>query len=140
MKLELKHILPYANHGLRGEFLGKVDILHSIDLEDSILSSLNNNNCLISDFTPYLLPIQYLFNDNSKSWNRLETKFIPDSENVYKLRYGISDKNQTISFFYENGKLSTGVPYEFWQCLFEMHIDIFGLIQTGLAKSINNHP
>lgn len=124
MKLELKHILPYANYELRGEFLQMPDILHSIDLENKILSSLNHGNCLIGDFVPYLRPLNFKF--------ITQNKFLIDGKMQYFSIYDML-AIEKLGKDYKNIKY---MPYYVFQALVNQHYDIFGLIESGLAKPL----
>ncbi len=127
-KLELKHIIGYSNYGLRGYFLGKLDIVTEIDFVHGLVSSLNNGTVQLKDFKPALHPLTDLMKDievNGEKFNPIVrlNELLP--EDMKKDSVAVCDNG--IDLYY----------WDEYSYLFEWHFDIFGLIEKGLAIDIN---
>jgi len=133
MELELKHIAPYLNYGLKGFILLRhYDIVHTVDFENSIISGLNHGSCRIEDFMPVLRPLDEFIKKENEHFHDAENRF---GEHGFSLKYGIH--REGIRFSFTNGMVSVGVPFAFWEYLLKHHYDIFSLIPKGLAIDIN---
>jgi len=112
MKLELKHLAPYLPYGLK---------IQSCNIETVI--GLKNNCVIVEEFSfpypicnckPILRPLSELTTEFINSDNFLK-EFQPEFivGNRYEWSYGFVDR------------------------LFQLHFDIYGLIEKGLAIDIN---
>ena len=112
MKLELKHILPYLPHGL----MVKVGITAMAELTIDTTDEFKIGARYVLDNPAYKLILTPL-SDLKVSGNR----------------YGEYNWEYPLEFKYdiENGQAS----YDDMVKLFEDHIDVFGLIEKGLAIS-----
>lgn len=115
MKLELKHLAPYLPYGLKGEIFNDLDVITGLDIEHSIVETLNNGNCLIDNFKPILRPLE----DLKKSG----------------VDFGVYNNDNLQEF---NKEIIYGnCSYNSMKILLKNHFDVFGLIPNGLAIDIN---
>lgn len=140
-KLELKHLAPYAIHGIFVEVFGNKDILTGIDFEHGIVETLNNNNCLVEDLKIYLRPLSDLTDNELK-------EFFNDSDiDIVRMKYAIVVNYKMMGeWFKETIPLrkvledwTSNLVMSAWlyNKLLENHYDLFGLIEKGLAIDKN---
>jgi hypothetical protein len=135
MKLEINHILPYLEHGLKGDLV-------NLDYFDSQINkelyrietgkteqqkyydvSVVVGDCesSIIDFKPILRPLSDLtFED---------MEVLKDKYDVIEGSTMFRDKDTSIN--------PTEWRYDDIQYLFSRHFDVFGLIEKGLAIDVN---
>ena len=120
MKLELKHLAPYLPYGLK---VSKIHVMHShtgIGSIDHVLHSVNKGK---SQYKPILRPLSDItkFEDimdefSENSWEIFENAFF-----VFGRSLNCFDT----------------INYTIAELCFKYHLDIFGLIEQGLAIDIN---
>jgi len=123
-KLQRKHILPYLDSELQ-----VLDCLNQkvtvIGVKDQTYFIENGNRYAyadIQDCKPILRPLSEFTDINSESMNELNADLNIQMElNKLALKF----------------KHCTSCSYSTMQLCFENHIDVFGLIEKGLAVDIN---
>ena len=129
MKLETKHLAPYLPYKLKGIYemssKQKQETLQAIDTLGKCRTDEDLRWFEIKMFKPILQP---LFNDNFDY-----TIFLMDNFPEEKWADAYYDIMNGVGF----GVKIEQIPYELHEFLFENHIDVFGLIEKGLAIDIN---
>ena len=129
MKLETKHLAPYLPYKLKGIYemssKQKQETLQAIDTLGKCRTDEDLRWFEIKMFKPILQP---LFNDNFDY-----TIFLMDNFPEEKWADAYNDIMNGVGF----GVKIEQIPYELHEFLFENHIDVFGLIEKGLAIDIN---
>ena len=129
MKLETKHLAPYLPYKLKGIYemssKQKQETLQAIDTLGKCRTDEDLRWFEIKMFKPILQP---LFNDNFDY-----TIFLLDNFPEEKWADAYNDIMNGVGF----GVKIEQIPYELHEFLFENHIDVFGLIEKGLAIDIN---
>lgn len=129
MKLETKHLAPYLPYKLKGIYemssKQKQETLQAIDTLGKCRTDEDLRWFEIKMFKPILQP---LFNDNFDY-----TIFLMDNFPEEKWADAYNDIMNGVGF----GVKIEQIPYEHHEFLFENHIDVFGLIEKGLAIDIN---
>ena len=129
MKLETKHLAPYLPYKLKGIYemssKQKQETLQAIDTLGKCRTDEDLRWFEIKMFKPILQP---LFNDNFDY-----TIFLMDNFPEEKWADAYNDIMNGVGF----GVKIEQIPYELHEFLFENHIDVFGLIEKGLAISYN---
>lgn len=118
MKLTVKQMYMYAPFGLHGEFLGKPDIVTDISFESGIISSMNNGNCLVKDFKPYLRNIL----DITKE------EFTHISENEID-----GESLEAWANLDAQSRLGSKFSHEFWEGLYRYKFDLFDHVKNKRA-------
>ena len=131
MKLETKHLAPYLPYNL------KCEVLNSGQEKEigEMIAVYNDGSACFGNIVEsekgfeYIKPIlQPLFNDNFDY-----TIFLMDNFPEEKWADAYKDIMNGVGF----GVKIEQIPYELHEFLFENHIDVFGLIEKGLAIDIN---
>ncbi len=131
MKLETKHLAPYLPYNL------KCVVLNSGEEKEigEMIAVYNDGSACFGNIVEsekgfeYIKPIlQPLFNDNFDY-----TIFLMDNFPEEKWADAYNDIMNGVGF----GVKIEQIPYELHEFLFENHIDVFGLIEEGLAIDIN---
>lgn len=131
MKLETKHLAPYLPYNL------KYEVLNSGQEKEigEMIAVYNDGSACFGNIVEsekgfeYIKPIlQPLFNDNFDY-----TIFLMDNFPEEKWADAYNDIMNGVGF----GVKIEQIPYELHEFLFENHIDVFGLIEKGLAIDIN---
>lgn len=131
MKLETKHLAPYLPYNL------KCEVLNSGQEKEigEMIAVYNDGSACFGNIVEsekgfeYIKPIlQPLFNDNFDY-----TIFLMDNFPEEKWADAYNDIMNGVGF----GVKIEQIPYELHEFLFENHIDVFGLIEKGLAIDIN---
>lgn len=166
MKLELKHITPYLPYGLKGKSSSGnffyMDV--NYNMLGSGIEKRSIETWISDEYKPILHPISDIVKEIELNGEKfvpiIELAKISDSDfNIVdstKTKYGLFgvkyyDKDNelivfayhsdihsfAISFCDNNYILIAGHQLECFQKLAEWHIDIFGLIDAGLAIDIN---
>lgn len=137
--LELKHLAPYLPYGLKGLKISKGnfscddDLRTVIELTVSDIGSFLSRSYHIISCKPILRPLSDLnkhitrYEKNEPAYNWLST----DVANLFKEDYSIES-------IIKNRLTLKTLSFSDAQALFEMHFDVFGLIEKGLAVNINN--
>lgn len=129
MKLETKHLAPYLPYKLKGIYemssKQKQETLQAIDTLGKCRTDEDLRWFEIKMFKPILQP---LFNDNFDY-----TIFLMDNFPEEKWADAYNGIMNGVGF----GVKIEQIPYELHEFLFENHIDVFGLIEKGLAIDIN---
>lgn len=129
MELEIKHLAPYLPYKLKGVYemssKQKQETLQAIDTLGKCRTDEDLRWFEIKMFKPILQP---LFNDNFDY-----TIFLMDNFPEEKWADAYNDIMNGVGF----GVKIEQIPYELHNFLFENHIDVFGLIEKGLAIDIN---
>ena len=129
MKLETKHLAPYLPYKLKGIYemssKQKQETLQAIDTLGKCRTDEDLRWFEIKMFKPILQP---LFNDNFDY-----TIFLMDNFPEEKWADAYNDIMNGVGF----GVKIEQIPYELHEFLFQNHIDVFGLIEKGLAIDIN---
>ena len=131
MKLELKHLTPYLPYSLRIKTKHGWDTMTTLnewqvngDHEDSYSYEDHPNEIL--EFKPILRPLS----DLTKVIKHNRDEFIPYIEYNYISEF--LEELSTLDYTYMDH-----VQYKVINVLFELHFDVFGLIEKGLAVNIN---
>lgn len=128
MELEIKHIAPYLPYGLNvlhiqyisfGKSVERIDVLNGVSNDCCTFNigcdwyfDTKENDCTIK---PILLPLESLRNYSNE---------------IKALGYRTDENN----FYNLMSDIPNGVGcYDIMQLCFEKHIDVFGLIPSGLA-------
>lgn len=133
MKLELKHITPYLPYGLkaidkRTKEIRTVTLLHfTYDLKTVGHNHLIYNGVLLSKHLPILRPISDITDNELISFYEL-TSFDLELININEL------KDELCHMIKGNDRFQITQ----FQKLFEWHLDVFRLIDKGLAVSIHD--
>ena len=131
MKLETKHLAPYLPYNL------KCEVLNSGQEKEigEMIAVYNDGSACFGNIVEsekgfeYIKPIlQPLFNDNFDY-----TIFLMDNFPEEKWADAYNGIMNGVGF----GVKIEQIPYELHEFLFENHIDVFGLIEKGLAIDIN---
>jgi hypothetical protein len=124
MKLELKHLAPYTLYGLKGQLFNNIDIVTGVDFEHGIIETMNNNNCLIENFKPILIPLSYF------SGSRTGKDVMVDLECDLGTVHELWD-------LYDGSKILDRISIKTYNVMCKNHIDFNRLIEKGLAIYIN---
>jgi len=143
MELNSKHLAPYLPFGLEGSAMGelvegteydekpipKLFVVHALfsDYQLSVICDGEKEMISLSDFFPHLRPLSDLQNKESDYWIEFGTKI--DELNTEYLIESLVNKT-----FYAK---DIHFAFKVYQVLVEMHFDVFGLIEQGLAIDIN---
>ena len=140
MKLELKHLASYLPYGLNIKDIkhGSVfEALHFITTPHQDFSLFRGNfDQLIND--KYLKPVLFPLSSLTKEINFNGETFVPIYK-IYEFEQWDTDElyeiinNGTIEGIYNDLNL---IPYSHAEKLFEWKIDVFGLIDAGLAEPV----
>ena len=126
MKLELKHLAPYLPYGLKAKFqstnkktcrkyvIGTISAMYS----DCSICCYDTVNATPDNFKPILRPLSDYTDINSDTMNSLNCD--------------MSDQIQISEFASKKISLSS-VSAGAYDILISNHIDVFGLIDQGLA-------
>ena len=125
MKLELKHLAPYLPYGL------KIKNAYGVHIMDSFVGSQNINYTINNvESKPILRPLSDL--------NKKKFKDIVFPVNHYSGERIEYDRNISVSMVQIQSLTNQSVTfYGTVEKLFELHFDVFGLIEKGLAIDIN---
>jgi hypothetical protein len=132
MKLELKHIAPYLPYRLKAKDLitkeiRTVTLLHfTYDTKTVGHNHLIYEGLLLSKHLPILRPLS----DLTKEIEVNGEKFVPTQEYSY-LRF------EEISNYKGGQNVMNFIQVREQNILLELHFDVFGLIEQGLAIDIN---
>lgn len=131
MKLELKHIAPYLPYELKvldekGEPDDNIFILGSVSIHEMVSDNNGNIEILFTEIKPILRPLSYL----TKEIEVNGEKFVPQQEYSY-LRF------EEISNYKGGQNVMNFIQVREQNILFELHFDVFGLIDENLAIDIN---
>jgi len=130
MKLELRHLAGYLPYGLKGveEIEKPIHILHSLDIDKKAIWRNKEFHSMTSriDCIPILRPLS----DLTKEIEVNGEKFVPIKE-YYYLRF------EEISTFKGCCNAMKFIQARELELLYEMHFDIYGLIENNLAIDIN---
>lgn len=149
MKLELTHISPYLQYGLKGKYnLGGVISLTSKTQDEVRDKELTTHSCTF--FLQYCKPILRPLSDITKElFINGEFYFVPSIilANEYleichwgenEVGLGIFDEEgEIVNLCFLDNVIVSECPYSIYKNLCEWHFDIFGLIDAGLAIDIN---
>ena len=139
MKLELKHLAPYLPYGLNC-MIPIQGLVTMVGIQPKKAST--HKYVLFTDYSTKKLteikPVLRPLSDLTKEIEQLE-EFCPHSEDE---RYNENGEDgfefNLESFAKLNGRLKLNwFSYGFYEKLFELHFDVFGLIEKGLAKDLN---
>jgi hypothetical protein len=124
MKLELKHLAPYLQHGLKltCNMLENPIVLSGLGTDTDTIKKLFIHHSKytawypIEQFQPILRPLS----DLKSHFDNYRSQIYSDFEFYIKcIKYGEMEHNE-------------------YDWLFENHYDVFGLIENNLAIDINN--
>jgi hypothetical protein len=163
MELEFKHIAPYLPYGLKFEM--QSDSLEDFgemieDLSEGSEQYFKAGSIWeLCGYTGVDIPIYgggevdgLIFKHESGTWigdnKSLKPILRPLSDLTDEMiedicqRYRRSETNaeswaSSLRFLRKYGGTRYELPLEFWSYLFELHFDVFGLIDAGLAIDIN---
>jgi len=134
MKLELNHVLPYASYGLKGCYPDDTIIwtlnlrIHEIQYDTyelPLFHFIDKGNC-----KPIVRPLS----DLTKA---VDFKFL-NLDSVIPLEYiSTSNNDQRDNEHYLKKGRYEKLSYWKIERLLELHFDLFGLIDKGLAFNIN---
>jgi hypothetical protein len=140
MKLELKHIAPYAAFGLKVQvnysnekpFVTDLIGLNYQDETATLIEDSGSEEHGISCIKPILKSMDSFW--KSEDWKEMESTLNPYMGAELKDHRGDSVYGR---FHFKFVGVTYPVTYEFYQELFARHYDSFGLIEKGLAVDIN---
>lgn len=157
MNLEIKHLAPYLHYGLKIQYVVRAffdDKLYIGDLIDlNCRENMANSSCVLShkivDVKPLLLPLTAL---TYKQWISVVMAgltnvtplhldgYLQRGKSIEETNYGIEiiiSGGDSISFDFKCCQFSdSGMRFNqraAFEKLHELHADIFGLIDAGLA-------
>lgn len=130
MKLELKHILPYLDSGLKAidnqaepdDNIIEITGFSNTDGNIEVFDQHGNYDIKLSDIKPILRPLSDYADINSKSMCELNADL--------HIQMELLDLSLKLKHY-------TSCSYTTMQLCFENHIDVFGLIEKGLAIDFN---
>lgn len=139
MSLQLKHLSPYLPYSLilqNRAFPHQLIILEGLDFEKNYIISTSkdiygekrkNTYCNEGAIKPILRPLS----DLTKIITINKNSFIPSEEYSFISEYltELSNLNHTYV---------KHIQYKCFEILVELHFDVFGLIEKGLAININS--
>ena len=133
MKLEIKHLAPYLPHGLKGictDDLQGVEIMNGLKKESTYcIEVITDKEPMDLDyFKPILFPLSSLTNEITINGKKIKIidkiKILTDKNHFeYILRFLDVDSYEIL-------------PYWVMELLFSYKIDVFGLIELGLAEPV----
>ena len=147
MKLELKHLAPYLPYYLKG--INHLKDISTLGIKDEVFTYTNfyKNKSIKEKFTylsidsflkekykPILFPLSSLTKEitvNGKTFVPIYKIYEFEQWDTDELEEIINDG--TIEGIYNDLNL---IPYSHAEKLFEWKIDIFGLIEAGLAEPV----
>jgi hypothetical protein len=135
MKLELKHLAVYLPYGLKVRFdVEKYKDSHQHDLVglELDLVKVKTHIGIVLDFPEIerVKPILRPLSDLTKEITHNGETFVPIEEYHY-LRF------EEISNYKSGGIWLNHIHFREYNVLIELHFDVFGLIDNGLAIDIN---
>lgn len=135
-KLELKHLASYLPYELIVKSIR--DKMYILDIYSNMRGSgmekREISSVLSEEMKPLLRPLSDLSNSVYYEKFSMNRKLIDDHIIIKRLStIDFEEKNNLITYYH----LSFLENYEIIECLFELHFDIFGLIEKGLAIDIN---
>ncbi len=144
MKLELKHLAPYLPYGLKGETPNGFGIItelrdnqhYSVKIEiekrkDNAPKGIIKGKTVLEDDYHRIDIVKPLFRPLSDLTKEIE-------HNGELLKYFFFGKGGEHDYYVKKPiKKVTGLSYDRVQRLFELHFDVFGLIEKGIAVDIN---
>lgn len=160
MKLELKHINPYAPYGLKFKSDDKICILDEVIVGMNTVVDWDSNNHFINKIKPILVPMsmmddydmEYLLlkcleNEGYKhiDVDSFEWALVQNLDNKWVRGYHVNDRYFEITISDKGVKVYTSdidgktspknisIPYDVYEYFFMRHLDVFGLIKKGLA-------
>lgn len=137
MKVELKHIAPYLPYGLRIHVLNDIDNVY----ETETLKGLTNDG-FETEYGHYEFghkdkPILRPLSDLTKEIDHNGERFVPIDRLQTETNWCDAYDEWLDCTHGMNDRMIETCPYEISQNLFEWHFDVFSLIDSGLAVSIN---
>jgi hypothetical protein len=124
MILELKHLAGYLPYGVKcSRYIGSIAKSIYIDLDPYTINGMTYEDNL---YKPILRPLS----DLTKEIEVNEEKFVPSQEYNY-LRF------EEISTFKGGCNAMKFIQARELELLYEMHFDIYGLIEKDLAIDVN---
>lgn len=129
-KLELKHLAPYLPydikivHGVTRKNLTAVSLDSKFIFTTTYLGSRNKQMLLISDIKPILRPLSDL-----KNFEDIMDEFSEYSWEMFENAFFVLGR--TLNCF-------DSITYTIAELCFKHHLDIFGLIDKGLAISYSD--
>jgi hypothetical protein len=157
--LTLEHLSAYLPYGLKmkidkwTEEIGALNGFDAVlkDVRVTLIISRNKNKSEATTWTPelkYCKPILYPLSSltetiwyEGKEINPIE--FIKDWYNsqpdsyVSELKYVYWENNLTLFGLELDDSYEVAMPYQAYQLLFKMKIDVYSLIEKGLAVDVN---
>ena len=130
-KLELKHLAPYLPYDLeckvwKPAHIHNNKVVKLVGLINKDCGCFTQNNYYYDEFKPILRPLS----DLTKVIQHNGDEFIPYIEYNYISEF--LEELSTLDYTYMDH-----VQYKVINVLFELHFDVFGLIEKGLAIDIN---
>jgi len=126
MKLELKHITPYLPYGLKYVKIknNEVETMRSISTEINLIDMGWGDAMQLDEIKPILRPLSDLTKEEfvMDGWRKKGILFLDETSNI--------PHNSRESHI---GSIMYGDMVK----IFEWHLDVFGLIEKGLAININ---
>ena len=124
MKLELKHLAPYLPYGLKVKHESNITMLMTCERKQGDFLAIE------SVIHGYGKPILRPLSDLTKEITHNGENFVPIEEYHY-LRF------EEISNYKSGGIWLNHIHFREYNVLIELHFDVFGLIEKGLAIDIN---
>ena len=138
MELEVKHLAPYLPYGLKLQYVVREKVEQT-----GIMKSINHNE---DETHPTKVSISAMYNEEHiwmfKPMLRRKTHLHTlQSEILIRWGGGLSDraKAQWLKEVTDDMLYSAfnSLRYDFVELMLENHIDVFGLIDTGLATELS---
>tara|TARA_R110000772_G_C13017270_1_gene410128 strand:- start:55 stop:450 length:396 start_codon:yes stop_codon:yes gene_type:complete len=128
MKLELKHLAPYLPYGLKYNNIknNNTYTMRSISTEINMVDFGWGDAMELNEVKPILRPLS----DLTKEIKHDGDKFTPCTDYYY-----LKDELEELSTL--DSSYIRYTRYNVVKVLFELHFDVFGLIEKGLAIDIN---
>jgi hypothetical protein len=130
-KLELKYLAPYLPYGLKIMYNGRIVEIDAIGSDYVLTDESFQYNVSFQYVRPVLRPMSDLVKNisvNGVKITPIESMFLPCGERKILTSWAKENKCW----------LGTQISYLIYENLFELHFDVFGLIDKGLAISYSD--
>jgi hypothetical protein len=145
MNDKLKYIIPYLPFGLKVTYKLGIFLNTTPEQKDEMQTkelTLSNLDFLLQeDCSPMLRPLSYL--NHTKNFQKTPLELIRDKynkENEEEITEVCCHNigGFTLYGLVEDDAYEISMPYWAYEMVFSMHVDIFGLIEQGLATEIKH--
>jgi hypothetical protein len=123
-KLEIKHLAPYLPYGLKSIYNGRIVEIEAVGNEYILTDESFQENIKFEHIKPILYPLSYI-----KNFEDIMDEFSEYSWEVFENHFFVLGR--TLNCF-------DSITYTIAELCFKHNLDLFGLIEKGLAIDINS--